>query len=313
MFSAKKLDKLMAAGIITSSQKQQILDFDKNENSGIIAKLLIVLGIFILSIGVISMVAANWENIGRTVKLLTMFLLLCLVGGTAVYYERKGETIKAEKVLLLLFLLCGAAIGLVIQVFQLQGEDIFKPIGFWCLAGLPLLAVAKKKFVAWFWVPLFFVWFVCHVLSSTDWEATDYPLWFLGVFGLFAAVGAGGEYFCPSLGGWNVLKKDSQLIFYLSLAVYICSAFWLPMRFVFSAVILLCLSFVFRYFKAYGLIRCHIKFGGFWVVMLYVYLGEKVGLFRTGVGLIVSGIILILLVKYWPRVVAPVKENRKDV
>lgn len=312
MFSAKKLNKLVSAKIISEAQKQQILDFEKNNNSGIIAKLLVILGLFTFAIGIISLVASNWMHIAKSLKLVTMFAALSATGILSVYYKQKGFEEKTEKTLLLLFLLCGAAIGLMIQVFQLQGGKIYTPLGFWCLLGIPLLAAAQKKYVAWFWIPLFFAWFLCYFLSEIiAWK--QYTLWCLCIFGTFTLIGLAIEKFLPSRNSLcEVLKKDSLSLFYLSLAVYIITGFEMPLRFAVSAMILLCLSFLYYRFRAYTLIRRNIKFFGFLVIMLYIYLGDKIGLFKTGIGLIISGIALIALVKYGSKIAALVKENTKN-
>lgn len=46
MFKAKKLNKLVAAGIITQTQKQQILEYDDNADSlALVSRALMLLGI----------------------------------------------------------------------------------------------------------------------------------------------------------------------------------------------------------------------------------------------------------------------------
>lgn len=311
MFSAKKLDKLVTAKIISETQKQQILNFEKNNNSGTISNLLTTLGIFTLAIGAISLVSANWENISKTIKLMIMLATLSATGALAVHYQNKGAEEKAEKTLLFLFLLCGTAIGLVIQVFHLQGGRMHTPLGFWCLLGVPLLAASKKKYVAGFWVPLFAVWVLFFYPQPKEWE--DYPLWCLYTFGVFSVLGFAIEKFIPSrnkLG--EVLKKDSLFFFYLSLAGYIITGYNKPLRFVISAIILSGLSLLFHRFRIRSLIRRNIKFFGLLIVMLYINLGDKIGLLSTGFGLIISGTILIVLVKYWPKIIALVEEKTKN-
>ena len=56
-----------------------------------------------------------------------------------------------------------------------------------------------------------------------------------------------------------------------------------------AAAILAVLSLLFMRFGRYALIRRNIKLGGLIVAMLYINLGTEVGLFETGMGLIVSG------------------------
>ena len=72
------------------------------------------------------------------------------------------------------------------------------------------------------------------------------------------------------------------------------------------------MSLLFIRFGRYALIRRNIKLGGLIVAMLYVNLGTELGLFETGIGLIVSGVLLILLLKYVPRAVRLVSEEKKN-
>ena len=106
----------------------------------------------------ISLVASNWEYLGDNLKFDMMFVLLSGAAGMAVSNKLKGQDNKAEKWLVALFLLVGAAIGLVIQVYHLSGNIYHLPFAFWWAATLPLLFAAKKKYVAWFWMPLFLAW-----------------------------------------------------------------------------------------------------------------------------------------------------------
>ena len=94
MFKAKKLDRLVAAGIITQTQKLQILAFEEGKNGfPLVQKALAVLGVFMVGLGVISLVAANWYEFGGGVKLAVMFALLCGSVYMAWQTEKAGTTV----------------------------------------------------------------------------------------------------------------------------------------------------------------------------------------------------------------------------
>ncbi len=117
----------------------------------------------------------------------------------------------------------------------------------------------------------------------------------LAVYGVFAV---GGVLLCkymPNFVAGAVFKKDALFAFYLVFAIYVL---WprLPHLFT-SAVILLVSSVGYRFYKEYRMLRLNIKFAGLWVFSLYIWLGDKIGLFSTGVGLIVGGVLLIALIK----------------
>ncbi|MBP5698465.1 MAG: DUF2157 domain-containing protein [Alphaproteobacteria bacterium] len=311
MFKAKKLDKLVAAGIISAEQRQQILDFDKDKNSGFAAKLLSILGIFIIGVGVISIIAANWDGISDTIKLFVMFLMLFGSGMLAFYWDKNGMTEKAEKMLVGLFLLSGAAIGLIIQVYQLSGGKWYNVLLVWCLVTLPLLFALKKSYVAYFWVPVFLVW--CDAVFW-DWRGTrglaafydpfGYMLWDIGFFAAFAFIGKMIMKYTSQMTVGKALCKYSLFAVYLCLALYIVSAWKIThiSRLGIAIALLVVSGFVYRYYGAYHLIRRNIKFGGLVAVMFYVNFADRFGLLHSGIGLILSGVGLILLVKYWKKI-----------
>lgn len=305
MFKAKQLDKLVKAGIISPEQKGEILEFDDAAGGGFVMKALSLLGIFTIGIGVISIVASNWEALSDGVKLFVMFALLFGTAGGVVCSKQKGLTERAEKLLLALFLLVGAAIGLVIQVYQLNGGIFHLPFAFWWLSTLPLLFVAKKKYVAWFWVPLFLAW--CAMYTGGEY-------WLETLLAVYGVCAIGGMLLCkyvPTFVAGAVLKKDAFVAFYLVLAFYIL---WSRLaHLVISAVILLVSSAIYHFYKEYRLVRLNVKFAGLWVFSLYIYLGDKIGLFSTGVGLIISGVLLIALIKAVSRISQRLKGEGKNV
>lgn len=289
MFKAKKLDKLVGAGIISPEQKQQILEFEDKAGSGLVMRALNLLGIFTIGIGVISLVASNWEDISDSLKLIVMFMMLAGAAGMTVWCKQKGQDNTAEKWLVGVFLFVGAAIGLVIQVYQLSGNIYHLPFAFWWAATLPLLFAAKKKYVAWFWVPLFLAW--CAMYAGGG-------FWLEVCLGVYAALYAGGwllSKYKPDFVAGEVLRRDACFAFYLVLAGYmLLQDEW---HLLISGLILLLTSALYHHLKDYRHVRFNIKFGGLWVLSLYIWLGDKIGLFSTGIGLIISGVGLILLLK----------------
>ena len=305
MFKAKQLDKLVKAEIISDEQQKQILAYDDGVGGGFVMRALNLLGIFTIGIGVISLVASNWEYLGDNLKLIMMFVLLSGAAGMAVSNKLKGQDNKAEKWLVALFLLVGAAIGLVIQVYHLSGNIYHLPFAFWWAATLPLLFAAKKKYVAWFWMPLFLAWCAMYA-GGRHWLEI-----LLAVYVTLFVSGWALSKYKPDFAAGSVLQRDAFLAFYLVLAIYIL---WYKFsHLVVSGVILLMTSFVYQYFKEYRKVRLNIKFAGLWVFSLYIWLGDKIGLFGTGIGLIISGAVLIALVKgvcKWSKLVK--KEEKKD-
>lgn len=304
MFKARQLDKLVKAGIISKEQQKQILAFDDTAGGGFVMRALNLLGIFTIGIGVISLVASNWEYISDNLKLIVMFAVLFGTAGMAVVDKLKGQDERSEKWLVALFLLVGAAIGLVIQIYQLSGNIMHLPFALWWAATLPLLFAAKKKYVVWFWVPLFLAW--CAMYAGGKY-------WLEILLAVYAALFAGGwalSKYKPDFAAGEVLRRDACFAFYLVLAGYIL--WWKLSHLIIGALILLLTSVIYHTFKDYRKVRLNIKFVGVWVFSLYGYLGDEIGLFSTGIGMIISGVVLIALVKgvaKWSKLVKRGEKN----
>ncbi len=140
--------------LISPTQKQQILAFETQHKRPHLLTALFSLGIFIVSIGIISLIAANWDEISGAVKLTIDFMLLAALAAGTIVADARDKTFWKEAGILALFLMTIASIGLVSQVFQtngtLSGGALLASV-----FSVPLLAVSKKKLLPLLWVPLF--------------------------------------------------------------------------------------------------------------------------------------------------------------
>ena len=329
MFKIKKLDKLVAAGIISAEQKQQILDFDKDKNAGFIGRLLSVLGIFIIGCGIISVVAANWNYIGESFKLFVMFALLFGSGYMAYLWQKQGLQSRAEKMLVGLFLLSGAAIGLIIQIYQLSGGQWYSVLAVWFLVTAPLLFVAKEKYLPCFWVPVFLMW--CYACAQDALYQGDFlafrkyvyggdKLIIIALFGSFVFLAKMIMLYMPQFKLGEVLHKYALFAAYLVFAFYILFSWsWRGghsvqfVRLLIALGLIIGTSIVYRHYGSYDLIRRNIKFAGLVVFVFYADVASSLGLLESGIGLILSGIGLLLVVKFWPRIANIIMGEKKNV
>ena len=99
----KKLKKYLSQwvdkGLITSEQEQKILEYeetkDKDNKSKWVLYGFLILGVTVVGIGIISLIAANWDKIPGIVKLMNMLIILC---GVAFVILKKGKpSDKIEK------------------------------------------------------------------------------------------------------------------------------------------------------------------------------------------------------------------------
>ena len=106
-----------------------------------------MLGVFVTALGIISLIAANWEGIGGGVKLTADFILLAVLAGGIMRAQNRGSAFWREAGIFALFMMTGASIGLITQVFQTNGTLANGALT-WALFSAPLLAVSGKKSAA---------------------------------------------------------------------------------------------------------------------------------------------------------------------
>jgi uncharacterized membrane protein len=87
-----------------------------------LAGIIAVLGSLLLGLGVMALVAANWEAIPRIVRLALLLATLGAGHGIAAMFRRRGRPLASEAAMTLAGLVFAAAIALVGQTYHLAGE-----------------------------------------------------------------------------------------------------------------------------------------------------------------------------------------------
>lgn len=217
----KKTDLWVSKELISKAQGEKIVQFEMNSRTGVSQRSLFLLGFTVIAIGVISLIAANWDDIPHWAKLGVDFILM----GVLAWYL--GEIFKRENAILfdgalafyILFIL--ASIGLISQIYQLHG-DLIDAIRFWFFIVLPISLFARSPAVP-------------HLMVlSLLWICGD---WMMDFFSLdrFGRNGVNVEFlFLPVLLG--VLHQISSLVkggepFQKALiswltALFICGTAW---------------------------------------------------------------------------------------
>ena len=151
----KGLKEWVSLGLITHDQAKLILDHEaaKPESSWVLSGSLI-LGAVIVGIGVISLIAANWDGIPDAIKLAGDFALLAgLAFAILRSWESKRE-ILFETLLVFFLIICLASIGLISQVYHTTGA-LYQALLLW--SGITLFAAlaARRIFVPSMWTGAF--------------------------------------------------------------------------------------------------------------------------------------------------------------
>lgn len=361
----KSLDKLIAVwvenSLITAEQAKAIHLFESQKPTHRWAMIgILLLGIFVLGIGLISIIAANWHSIPATLKLGFDFSFLLAMA--AYSFRLKPEKFILRESLILIYIISLlASIGLISQVYHYSG-DIEDALFLWGLMVLPLVLHSVKMFTPALWALLFipacYLQLSHHIRFQNQYDLLSGFLlmssllgisyWlayyrrcnqafidilksslFFSIIALFCLVDITVTFEYPSplhlphpfywivLAGSGILTFSS--IFVLADHRWIQKSLFLISQIPFYFVLL-----ALPYFTLPAISGAVLSLTSFTVLLLYfgsrrdlamyqltsvllairfflVYLNEIGGLIRTGLGLIVTGLIIIVLVVFWNR------------
>lgn len=128
---------------------------------------------FLVGLGIISLVAANWQQIPNMAKMVGA-LVLMVINAAAIWWTMKTDKPILKQVLSVVYaFLIMAVIGLIGQIFQLRA-DVAKACLSWSLLSWPLFLIVPR--LLWLWVPMLF--FGLHYLPPMFISEIQY-----GIFG----------------------------------------------------------------------------------------------------------------------------------
>lgn len=174
----------LAQGLISPEQAVRIREHEANkpESSWILSGLLI-LGAIVIGIGIISLVAANWNQIPNSIKLAGDFLLLAALAFAAIFSWDAKKPIQFEVLLLLFLLVCLASIGLISQIYNTGGQ-LYQALLFWSLITAAAALAARQIVVPFMWTGAFLAGIVFTALESVALRPIfqqNYPAVFMAV------------------------------------------------------------------------------------------------------------------------------------
>ncbi|MBR4683056.1 MAG: DUF2157 domain-containing protein [Elusimicrobiaceae bacterium] len=154
MSLSKKLNRWKEQQFITQEQCDKILSFERGRNNHLFWRSAFIFAGLLIGLGICLLVAANWDSFGAIIKLTGDFILLASAI-YAVYWSVCHECHGLRELFCIVsFALVGASIGLIAQVFQLDGGWASFAIS-WALLGLPFIWLSRVLFfniVWWFLV-----------------------------------------------------------------------------------------------------------------------------------------------------------------
>lgn len=148
----KDIPELLKAGVITPETAEGIRQFYKRNAGSSSNRLFVVFGILgaiLVGLGIILILAHNWDELSRSTKTIFAFLPLVVAQAICVFVllKRWESTVWRESATTLLFFAVGACISLVGQIYHIPG-NLSSFFLTWMLLCLPLIYVMKSSAAA---------------------------------------------------------------------------------------------------------------------------------------------------------------------
>ena len=164
----RKLNEWEKNGLISSDQVLKISDYESKKSSSWLINGVLILGALIVGIGIISIIASNWEDIPSVAKLVIDFTLLsCLAFWT--FKEWSKVNSRLEFALTAFMMMNLASIGLIAQIYHTGGE-LWQAISFWTFITSGLALSSRGKFVPFFWTTCFMYALSCFFIKNNLWQ-----------------------------------------------------------------------------------------------------------------------------------------------
>ncbi len=154
--SKKELEKLNKEGLITSQQVENIISYyqNNNDNSKLWKRLFVIAGLLI-ALGIILIIGANWAAIPNFIKIAVDFILFLALIYTDYYFITNGKKNLSEVFLVISFFMVAGTIGLIAQVYNLDGGWL-SFARFWMILTIPFVFLSKTYLINILWLLLLF-------------------------------------------------------------------------------------------------------------------------------------------------------------
>ncbi len=172
----RRLKEWVDNHLISEEQKIKILQFEEKRSSIIRPQWIlygfVILGGSVIGIGIISLIASNWEAIPGSVKLVADLLFLVGIAFGIIVAEQHQKTVVFDALAVLFVFLCIASIGLISQVYHTGGE-LYQALIMWSVITFPICALGKKIFLPYLWVTGFITLCLVWCFSDDSWWPGD--------------------------------------------------------------------------------------------------------------------------------------------
>jgi len=154
--SKKELEKLNKEGLITSQQVENIISYyQKNTDNNKLWKRLFVIAALLIALGIILVIGANWSVIPNFLKISIDFVLFLVLVYADYYFITNNKKNLSEVFLVISFFMVAGTIGLIAQVYNLDGGWL-SFARFWMILTIPFVVLSKTYLINILWLLLLF-------------------------------------------------------------------------------------------------------------------------------------------------------------
>lgn len=170
------IQELLEQGVIDSPTADRINQYYQAKTSGSSNRLFLafgILGALLVGMGVILILAHNWDNLSRSVKTVFAFLPLIIAQGLCAYtlLKKKESDTWRETTATLLFFGVGASIALISQIYNISGR-LDSYLLTWAVLVLPILYILRSNMVSLLYLAGI-TWYACEAgygYRGTPWN-----------------------------------------------------------------------------------------------------------------------------------------------
>jgi uncharacterized membrane protein len=162
----KELPDLVQAQVITEETAEKIKVYYENQPNQSSNRLFIVFGILgalLVGMGVVLIVAHNWDSLPKAAKLTIGFIPLLIGQGVAAFviFRKAEETAWREGTAAFLCFAIAISISIVSQVYNIEG-DLGGFLFIWMILSLPIVYVLRSSVASLLFI-LGITWYACEV------------------------------------------------------------------------------------------------------------------------------------------------------
>lgn len=149
-----RLQDWLNQGFISQEQLTQIQEYEDKRARPWVSSAFMILGATVLGLGVISVIAANWDDISSPLKVIGDFIILIIAAAMIFDSWRKNTILKTDLWILFFLIFYSASLALITQIYNLSGPA-YSLLLFWSLMTAALMIFAQHMFVSLLWITTF--------------------------------------------------------------------------------------------------------------------------------------------------------------